>query len=65
MVCVLLIKYSILKYISSFRFGYPKQHCSMGITSLKTEIKPKNILKYNVGMICLKKEGRDVRLLSY
>ena len=39
----------------------------MGITLLTKEIKPKNIFYRNevqLGMMCLQKEGRDVRLLS-
>ena len=40
-------KYSILKYICSFSFGYLKQHCCMGITLLTKEITPKNIFYRN------------------
>ena len=39
----------------------------MGITLITKEITPKNIsieMKFNIGMMCLQKEGRDVRLLS-
>ena len=40
-------KYSILKYICSFSFGYLKQYCCMGITLLTKEITPKNIFYRN------------------
>ena len=40
-------KYSILKHICSLGFGYPKQHCCMGMTLLTKEITPKNIFYRN------------------